>query len=239
METKAAGENYFGTVTTKITTRKEVKRRSPFLTGIPDMLSLSNTSERLKLYSLNASKSSVSFDGENHNFQLDFFSGKSSALSINGYFDNTFSQGEINISYNFTYDEETAEKYRFDLKISSDDFRSVKESKRYEKEDIVKFVNRIVSDIFKISRDKKKKLNGIIFNADDLKALSSFDDKDIGKLVKNLISLIILMEQLDANKKKKNAKSVTYLAERKLYEVKEKEIKTDIAYNYSASLTKL
>ncbi|NOX19253.1 MAG: hypothetical protein GXO87_13345 [Chlorobi bacterium] len=238
METKAANGNYFGTIATKIITKREIKKRNPFLSNGADILNLSNISNQLKSFSLNASRSNVSFNGTNHLFQLDFNSGKSSSLNINGYFNKSFTKGEINVSYAFSYEEGKTENYRFDLNINSDDFRSFKESKHYEKEDIVKFIGRIANDLFKISRDKKKKLNGIIFNADDLEALASVGDKDIGKLVKNLISLIILMEQLDTKKKKKNTKSVTYLAERKLYEVKEREYKTRVGFDYSASLTK-
>ncbi len=240
METKAAGGNYFGTVTSKITVKREIKKRSPFLTSGIDILNLSNISNRLKQSSLNVLKSNVSFDGTNHFFQLGFNSGKTSSLGIDGYFNDSFTRGEINISYSFSYEEKKGEpeNYRFNLNINSNDFHSVKESTRYEKEDVIKFVNRIVNDLFKISRDKKKKLHGIVFNADDLKALASVEDDDIGKMIKNLVSLILLMEQLDSKKKNKNAKSVTYLAERKLYEVKEKEYKTNVGLNYSASLTK-
>ena len=245
MSALVTSAQFSGGSTTTFVTRKEVQKETPLILSNNKFLTLSNFSNALKSSQIDPVNSNVYKDGDDLLFDLNFFSGQDERITLNGSYSSKKLTSEFNISYQFERDElldgeSRSSKYELNMSIKAENFNLSKETKHYEKEDMLKFIRRITNEIMDVVRDKKKTFKGIIFNSEDLSEIAGGDEKGIGSLLQKLIYTLLMMEQLKTYQKKgKDVEEVTLIPERKTYEVTEKELSTNTNFSYSASVKKL
>ncbi len=142
-------------------------------------------------------------------------------LHANGFY--SLKEKKLESNFSFIYSKDVTEdgvtktkKYQvdfgFNFKTSSE--LSVQKSK--SKEDIIKFMKRVVGRVLDIVRKKDQKLTGIVFEDEDLKDLMSMDDSSKpGQSLKELIYMILsfaLFKELMT--KKKDAEEILYKPKR-------------------------
>lgn len=199
-----------------------------------DTLSLSSTyKEYLKLPSgfsfnrLNTVSGKTDFNfsiQQNNTFNFDlqgYYSSKSSEFSMK--VKTTFEQ--------IVNQDGNPEKKSFEvsLEIISKNLNSVKSNKRTEKQDIMEFINKIFRKIFQILNDKKKKLDNVIFDVNDLKELLS-DKKgnNLNGFLLELQALIKYMERMkDLKPREGVVERVLLIPKREETDITETEYKVD------------
>jgi len=245
MSAQVMSAQFNNSSTSRIISKKEVRKETPLILANKKMLSLTNFSTALKFNSINPMNSIVYSSGKDLLFDINFLTESDETLTLDGRHSTTNSKSEFNFSYQFEKEEfvngeKVIGKYRFNLSIQAENLRSSKVNKHYEQEDLLQFVRRITNEIMEISMDNKKSLKGVIFSSEDLKELASSDQKSIGSLLQKLIYTLLMMEQLkNLHKKNENVEEVTLTPERKIYEVTEKENNQEATFNYSGSISRI
>lgn len=183
----------------------------------------------------------ISQEESNPAFSLSLYSEKKQKLDVNYFYSEITKDYEMNISYQFekSVNSETG-KYQFNLKIKGNTTASYSQNKSFEKEDILKFIQRVVDEVMTICRDDKKLLKGIVLSGDDLAELRNLGDKKTGRLIQTLLSMLLLKIQMEnMNDDKKDAKKIILKPERHEYEVTEKTSKLSQSIEYSAELKRI
>jgi hypothetical protein len=86
--------------------------------------------------------------------------------------------------------QEKKQKFEIEFSINYSGLEINSAERKIEKEDIYKFLNRIMKDLVKVLNDDEKNIAGIIFDKEDLHDLLQIGDKEVGKFLNEIILLI-------------------------------------------------
>ncbi len=160
-----------------------------------DTVQLSNDANTLKNLPLNLSSSKIYEESNGFQFDFDFEETRFQNVSANGF----YLSEEKNLSMRLKFylektlyenGEEKKQKYEIEFAINYSGIEINSYERKIEKEDIYKFLNRIMNDLTIVLNDDKKNLSGIVFDKDDLQDLMQIGDEEIGKFLNEIILLI-------------------------------------------------
>ncbi|MFH0736665.1 MAG: hypothetical protein V1773_00950 [bacterium] len=158
-------------------------------------------------------------------------------LHANGFY--SLKEKKLETNFSFIYSKDVTEdgitktkKYQVNFGFNFKTGSELSVQKSESKEDIIKFMKRIVSRVMDIGGDKNKKLTGIVFEDEDLKDLMSIDDSSKpGQSLKELIYMILTLALFkELMTKKKDAEEILLTPKR------EKEETTQIKLNENEDL---
>jgi hypothetical protein len=183
-----------------------------------DISSLSSSVTNLKDLPINLATSKFVEESGNFSFDFTFNESRFQNITANGY----YSAKEKNLSINLRFilekelyedNRKTTKTYQVDFSISSTNIEIQSLNKKVEKENIYDFLNRVMNDITKILNDDKKNLTGVVFEKEDLAELLGLGDKEVGRLLREIVLIIQTMANL---KKMKNqdAENILYTPKR-------------------------
>ncbi len=160
-----------------------------------DKLQLSNGANSLKNLPVDLSSSNIYEDKGGFQFDLSFDETFSKNVNAKGY----YSSKERNLSLRLKFflekilyenGQEKKQKFEIEFSINYSGLEINSAERKIEKEDIYKFLNRIMKDLVKVLNDDEKNIAGIIFDKEDLHDLLQIGDKEVGKFLNEIILLI-------------------------------------------------
>ncbi len=208
-----------------------------------DNVQLSNDATTLKNLPLNLSSSKIYEENNGFQFDFNFDETRFQNVSANGF----YSSKEKNLSMRLKFylekilyenGEEKKQKYEIEFAINYSGIEINSYERKIEKEDIYKFLNRVMKDLSEILNNDEKNLTGIIFDKEDLQELMQIGDEEIGKF---LNEIILLIQTLAKIKKYKNpdAENVLFNPQRIRNEILETSQTKSTSIDFKMSVNKL
>lgn len=161
---------------------------------ISDLKDISEDSKNLR--DVDPQKSTVEPINTQINFNMVFYAIPLAAFAAGGFINKEEKTLEINFNYEFP--REIIEKgiriskeYLFTLNIKASYEESSSYIERISKEDILKFIQRVVNDIFDRFNDEKNSLRTITLDQKDVEKMTIIDSGEISKMVQTLIGVVI------------------------------------------------
>lgn len=207
-----------------------------------DSGAVSELSRVLSENKIDISKSLVSAESGSLHFNLKFLNQSVEKTTLNGYFAEDLSSGELSFRYNFTRSinengKNTVHNYEANFEITFKNLSSLSITKSEKKEDILDFLRRITTEIFKKLNDEKTNITAIVLNPEDLKEIAQLTDKKVITLIYRLIELIKwAVEAKKMANRGKGTKDIIYQPQREKTEITETEKKVSTSINYSYSI---
>lgn len=196
---------------------------------VQDRNSISEISRYLSESKIDINSSEASYDGKDLDFNLTFRKNSNEYINATGYYSSTTEEFNFSMSMKFkrfVIENGLMKEKPFEASINfnSSDMKSVAVEQSAQKEDVYKFLSRILSKIFELADNKTQKLNGVIFKVEDLIDLAQIGDTKTAKMVKEMINIAIFTAQLKQMMKErsKNQESVTLVAQRQMEETTSK-----------------
>lgn len=153
-------------------------------------------------------------------FNLSFFENSERTLTANGFYDKQERSLGVNFSYMFTRQVETENgvelrKFEMNFNFSMTDIKEMSGEARIEKEDVMKFVQRIVEEIFDTAKNKDITIANIYLAKSDVEDMMMMGSSEMGRNILDLLAMAIavakLRELLNDNK---DAKLIDLVPER-------------------------
>ncbi|MCX6170327.1 MAG: hypothetical protein NTX65_13350 [Ignavibacteriales bacterium] len=205
---------------TKIADSKEI-----FQDIRSDVKKISKDSINLK--NIDPENSTISYSHDQINFNLVF---------------NAFTQIQLNANGSIRREEKSIEiyfKYLFQREVSEDSKAGIKDfmlslkmkayfeetisvERKFEKEDILKFIQRLVNEIFDTLNDGSKSLRAVLIDEDDFKEITKAGVGDLKRLLQSLLGTVFSFIKHKELSNKNNLKvGVILNTKREKHEVKE------------------
>ena len=190
---------------------------------IKDTNSISEISKYLSEAKIDISSSNAKYDGENLDFNLTFRKNSDQYITANGSYNSQTEDFNFSMTMKFkryVIENGVKKEKSFDAEINynSSNMKSVSVEQSMQKEDIYKFLSRIVQRIFDLAGDDTKNLQSVTFNVNDLIDMAQMGDMKTAKMVKELINVAIFTAQLQQmiKEKAKTQEDVALVAERQV-----------------------
>ncbi|MGD8780724.1 MAG: hypothetical protein PVH88_17380 [Ignavibacteria bacterium] len=144
-------------------------------------------------------------EGSNFSFDFTFSENRFRNISASGF----YSSKERNLSFNLSFiidkefyegEQKKTKQYQVDFSINSSNLEIKSLNKRVEKENIYDFLSRVMNDLTKMINSDKINVTGIIFDKEDLAELLGLGDKEIGKLLQEIMLIIKAIADIKKNK---------------------------------------
>lgn len=163
-----------------------------------DVIEISRDSLNLK--DIDVVKSTVSNDNNNWYFNVVYNTFTDSNFSINGFVKREEKLLEINFKYEFLKDvvidgKKTTKKYNLDLHLSASFKETISYKEIFEKEDILRFIQKLVKKIFDAIKDDSITVSAVIIDKEDLDDIAQIGNKEFSKLIQTLISSVISIDR--------------------------------------------
>lgn len=151
--------------------------------------------------SINLQNSKTRNTNSQFQFNLSFFESEESKLTASGYYNKQQRSMGVNFSYMFMREVETENgrelhKFEMDFNFSMTDIKEMSAEAHIEKEDIVKFVQRIVEEIFETSKNRDISIANIYLAKADIKEMMMVGSSEIGKNMLDLLAMAIAVAKL-------------------------------------------
>lgn len=192
---------------------------------VKDVNSISEISRYLSESKIDINESSASYDGQNLDFNLTFRKSSTESINAKGYFSSQTEEFNFQLNMKFKRyvieDGVMKEKpFEAEFNFNSSNMKSVSVEQSYQKEDVYKFLSRILSKIFELSGNKTKNLKGVTFNVEDLVDMAQIGDLKTSKMVNEVINIAIFTAQLKQmiKERARNQEDVTLIAQRQIDE---------------------
>jgi len=193
----------------------------------PDKLELSSDSFNLK--DIDAVKSNITQNNNSLYFNIIYNSHTESNFKIDGFLKQKESLLEINFKYEFQKEvivdnKSVLKKYNFELYLSANYNETISYQEVFEKEDILKFIQKLVKKIFDALKDDDVTVNAVVIDKDDLAEISQLGNKEFSKIIQTLINTVISLDRV-----KKLSKSQQPIENKVIHEEREKRIVKQIS----------
>jgi hypothetical protein len=158
-----------------------------------DEKNISNDSLNLK--NIDPEKSTVSISQNQINFNFVFNTFTQIELNANGFVKKDENSIEVYFKYSFQREviedgKSSIKNFMLELKMKAHFEETVSVEKKIEKEDILKFMQRIVNEIFDTFNDKSKSLRAVLIDEDDLKEITRAGKGDLTRLLQSLLGTV-------------------------------------------------
>jgi len=183
--------------------------------------------DSLHLKNIDPENSTISFSHNQINFNLVFNAFNQIQLNANGFVKREEKSIEVYFHYSFqrevVEDEKTSIKnFILDLKMKASFKETISVEKKFEKEDILKFIQKIVTEIFETFNDKSKSLRAVLINEDNFKKITRAGKGDLTRLLQSLLGTVFSFMKYKELSSKKNPKvGVVLHTDRKKHPAKE------------------
>ena len=170
-----------------------------------DKAELTQSASLLKSLPINLPGLSFVEEGSNFSFDFTFSEKRFQNISASGF----YSSKERNLSFNLSFildkefyegEQKRTKQYQLDFSTNSSNLEIKSLNKKVEKENIHNFLSRVMNDLSKIINDDKINVTGIIFDKEDLTELFGIGDKEIGKLLQEIMLIIKALANIKKNK---------------------------------------
>ena len=130
------------------------------------------------------------------NFSLQFQSKRDEKISVYGFCNQHEETFFANILYSFqrivlVNGSPQLKNYILSAKLNAHIFQEASVAPQKEKEDIISFLYRLVNDVFRITNDDSKMLEGINFQQEDLNELIGLDDSKVTRMCTALFDIVL------------------------------------------------
>ena len=151
--------------------------------------------DALNLKNIDAEKSEVVYNNLQIDFNLVFNAFIQAELKIKGLIKTEEDCIEVCFTYQFQKDvvenkEVVPKTFVLILKMNASFEESISYEKRFGKEDILQFVQRLVVDIFDTFNDGYNSLRTVLINQDDYKRIARTDKDDLTRLIQSLLGAV-------------------------------------------------
>ncbi len=168
--------------------------------GDADATLLTSRSDALRAFGLQPS-SRLSLTDEALSFDFEYRESRSEQISASGWYAREERSLALSLSYSFSrfvlLDGVMLERsFKVEIQIAAKDIRTQELRPYKEPEDIVKFLRRIVDEIFDVSQDDSKFLAGIVFDLDDLAELAHLDKGRVLKMIAQFVQMVQYLARL-------------------------------------------
>lgn len=151
--------------------------------------------DSINLKDVDSENSTISFSNNQINFNLVFNAFNQIQLNADGFVKRE--EKSIEVYFHYSFQREVVENgktciknFILDLKMKASFKETISVEKKFEKEDILKFIQRIVTDIFETFNDKSKSLRAVSINEDNLKKITRAGKSDLTSLVQSLLGTV-------------------------------------------------
>lgn len=183
--------------------------------------------DSLNLKNIDPENSTVSFSHDQINFNLVFNAFAQVQLNANGFVKRE--EKSIEVSFEYSFQREVIEdgkscikNFMLDLKMKANFEETISVERKIEKEDILKFIQRIVNEIFDTFNDESKSLRAVLIDEDDLKEITRAGKGDLTRLLQSLLGTVFSFMKYKELSDKSNPKvGVILHAEQEKHQAKE------------------
>jgi hypothetical protein len=151
--------------------------------------------DSLNLKDIDSENSTISLSQDQINFNLVFNAFNQIQLNVNGFVKKD--EKSIEVYFHYSFQREVVEdgkgsikNFVLDLKMKASFEETISVEKKFEKEDILKFIQRIVTEIFDSFNDKSKSLRAVLINKDNLKKITRAGKGDLTRLLQSLLGTV-------------------------------------------------
>jgi hypothetical protein len=190
-----------------------------------DLKEISQDSFNLK--NLDAENSTINYTNQAIDFNLVFNFFTTVQVTAEGRIEREEQSLEVNFRYAFQREmkeegKTVTKNFVLELKMKAGFEEAVSEQKRIEKEDILSFIQRVVSEIFDTFNDKSKTLRAVIIDKEDFEEIIKAGNGELTKLLQTLLGAVFsYMKYKEMNKKNNPVISVVLHPQREIHEAKE------------------
>jgi hypothetical protein len=166
-----------------------------------DAVEISNTAKFLSGTGLDLSASSASYIQDTLKYDLSFNSSESATLNASGIYYKKEKSFSMNLSFQFQQEVEidgvkSLKTFQANLNFNASFTKELSANKYTNKEDIGKFIRKIVKQITDTLSDKKQNLLGVIIDKEDWKEIAGMEDGKLAKILSEIINMAILTERM-------------------------------------------
>lgn len=168
-----------------------------------DSAQLSEGARLLNGQNVNFGQSFHTLNDERFEFNLSFQAEKQESLSAHGYYSRETRSLSVSFNYQFEQTVKTDEgtflkKYTASFEMNMREVNEKSVTASVQKEDITKFVLRVVQELLDKAGDKDIRLNALYLDKEDLKELLGMSDEEAGKKLLQVLNLAIAVAKLRA-----------------------------------------
>ncbi len=183
--------------------------------------------DSLNLKDINPDKSEISYSHNQIYFNLVFNPFNQIQLNANGKL--KLEEKSIEVNFQYSFPREIIEKgktlikyFMLDLKMKAYFEEKISVDRRIEKEDILKFIQKMVNEIFDTFNDGSKSLRSVLINKENLKKITKAGKTDLAVLLQSLLgSVFSFMKYKELSSKKSLKVEVVLHTDRKKHPAKE------------------
>lgn len=134
-------------------------------------------------------------------FSIDLYRSSSEQLSANSYYRTEDSGVHISLAYTFSRTIQSdgfTQTKQFQLTVDIDARNSIQSSANVfnHKEDLMKFVRRVVDSIYDASQNEHKLLVGVVFDLDDLGEIAGVERGKLLELLNDFVCMVAMLARL-------------------------------------------
>lgn len=185
------GQNGFNTIQI---TDKNVQIKTADISQPFDINSISDMSKDLFNSKLNLSLSAVKLTSSRLDFDLLFSPNSSEKLKAKGYYKTD--EQSVGISLNYVFQKEVivsgevkTQTFEAVIDLKANVSKHIPGNSREKKEDIINFVQRVVSEVMSTVESDSKILKGFSLDKEELKNILELEDEKVAKHIQSLIEL--------------------------------------------------
>ena len=183
--------------------------------------------DSLNLKDIDSENSTISFSPNQINFNLVFNPFNQIQLNANGKL--KLEEKSIEVIFQYSFPREIIENgktlimyFMLDLKMKAYFEEKISVDRRIEKEDILKFIQKIVNEIFDTFNDSSKSLRSVLINKENLKKITKAGKDDLAGLLQSLLgSVFSFIKYKELSSKKSLKVEVVLHTDRKKHPAKE------------------
>lgn len=166
-----------------------------------DAAEISDTAKFLSGTGLDLSASSASYIKDTLKFDLSFNLNETASLNASGFYYRKEKSFSMNLSFQFQQEAEvdgikSFKTFQADLSFSASFTKELSANKYTNKEDIGKFIRKIVKQITDTLSDEKKNLLGVMIDKEDWKEIAGMEDGKLAEILTEIINMAILTERM-------------------------------------------
>ncbi|KAF0162251.1 MAG: hypothetical protein FD188_205 [Ignavibacteria bacterium] len=183
--------------------------------------------DSLNLKNLDAENSNITYTQQLIDFNLVFNFFTTVQVFADGKIEREEQSLEVIFKYSFQREVEEDGKsvvkdFLFELKMKAGFEETVSEEKKFEKEDILNFIQRVVNEIFDTFNDNFKTLRTVIIDKDDFEKIAKTGKGELARLLQSLLGAVFsFIKYKEMNNKSLPGVSFVLHPQREEHEAKE------------------
>jgi len=183
--------------------------------------------DSLNLKNLDSENSTINYNNQLIDFNLVFNFFTTVQIFAEGKIQREEQSLEVNFRYAFQREMEEEGKsvtknFVLELKMKAGFEEAVSEEKKVEKEDILRFIQRLVNEIFDTFNDHSKTLRAVIIDKDDFEEITKTGKGELARLLQSLLGAVFsFIKYKEMSSKNLPGVSVVLHPQREVHETKE------------------